>query len=196
MRTLVQSHAPSARVGIAYTFAFCAALAMTGCAAAESPRAAASAVATEASACLGGLCVHPDHVLARRTGEGRHGRCLVVAWDGDGSLPPTAHLGVTDGAPARPGVFAALDLPGFSPWARYSITSDPARAHTGAAVFAARVDPAVRFADQRVAEEGSVRVEPLGDAAIVIVTTTWGGRTETTQFTVPDATNECLAKFR
>lgn len=193
MGTSVKSWPPVARAGAASGFVLAAALVGSGCGGAPPPRAAP---ATEPSACLGGLCVRPDHVVARRTGEGRHARCLIVAWDGDGSLPPTAQIGVHDRAPARPGVFAAIDLPSFAAWSSYPITSDPTTSRTGAGVFAARVDPAVRFADHRVADGGSVRVEPLGSAAIVLVSSTIHGQHETARFLVPDAANECLARLR
>jgi hypothetical protein len=199
MGTLVQSPARSARGGVVQglVFALIAALfacgACCGCGGAPSPRAASrQARSFEASACVGGLCVHPDHVTATRMGSGRNPRCLVVAWDGADDLPPTARVGVTDGAPARPGVFAVVDLPVFEPFSWFAITKDPSTTRSGASVYAARVDPGVRFADHRVAADGSVRVEPAGDGALVTVTTTWEGREQIASFTVPRTSNGCV----
>lgn len=167
--------------------------ACSACGGASAPRAASTQGRSfEASACVGGLCVHPDHVTATRLGSGRNPRCLVVAWDGSDALPPTARMGVTDGAPARPGVFAVVDLPVFEPFSRFAITKDPSTARSGASVYAARVDPGVRFADHRVAADGSVQVEPAGDGALVTVTTTWEGRQQIASFTLPRAANGCV----
>ena len=199
MGTLVQSHARAARGGVVQRLVLAVAMTATACGGtggAPSSRAGSPAGSrfTDANACVGGLCVRPDHVTATRLGDGRNPRCLVVAWDGADDLPPTARVGVTDGAPARPGVFAVVDLPVFEPFTRFAITRDPSSARAGASVYAARVDPGVRFTDHRVADDGSVRVEPKGDAALVTVTTTWEGRAQIASFTLPRAANGCLSQ--
>lgn len=196
MRTLVQSLARRARRGGVVRLVSTAAIASAGCATSAPPRAASYDF--EAAACFGALCMHPDHVLATRVGAGagERARCLVVAWDGAGALPPTARVGVDDDAPAHPGVFAVVDLPDLAPFSRYAIARDPSAVRASAAVYAARVDPAVRFADQRFADEGSVRVEPRGEDELVIVSTRWEGRAQTASFTVPRAANGCASKGR
>ncbi len=193
MRTLVQSPARRARGGVVQGFVFALAVATAACGNAPAPREASGKGGPfDAGACVGGLCVHPDHVTATRLGSGRNPRCLVVAWDGTDDLPPTARVGVTDGAPARPGVFAVVDLPVFEPFSHFTIARDPTSVRDGASVYAARVDPAVRFADHRVAADGSVEVEPAGDGARITVRTRWEGRQQIASFTVPRTANGCV----
>ena len=167
--------------------------ALAGCSS-EAPIAKSARDADEKTACIGGLCVKPDHVVARKT-LGARSRCLVVAWDGTDSLPPTAHVSAVDDAPgARPGVFAAIDMPAFREGYSYPIAADPATASPGSAsVFSVRVDPAVRFADERIADGGDVKVVKAGDGErIVVVNTRWSdGSTETASFVVPKAYNGC-----
>jgi hypothetical protein len=118
-----------------------------------------------------------------------------MAWDGDSNLPPTAKVAIVDDSPARPGVFAAIDMPSFREGYAYPIVSDPNTASPGAAgVFAVRVDPAVHLADQRVADAGDVTVVRDGTDRIVVVKAKWSdGHTETATFVVPKAFNGCSA---
>ena len=160
----------------------------------SSPSAKSASDAEEKSECVGGLCVHPDHVVARKLPQGGHARCMVIAWDGTDSLPPTARVAMIDDAPgARPGVFAAIDMPSFREGYSYPIAADPSTGGPGSAsVFAVRVDPGVRFADHRFADSGDVTVVRSGSERIVVVKAKFGdGRLETASFVVPKAYNGC-----
>jgi hypothetical protein len=171
------------------------AFAVAGAAAcAENPRPRSAPDPEEKTACVGGLCVKPDHVVARKLPNGTRSRCLVIAWDGTDSLPPTAKVGVTDDSPARPGVFAAIDMPSMREGFAYPIAADPSTASPGsAAVFAVRVDPAVRFADQRFAEAGDVTVVKSegGERIVVVKVKAANGLFEIASFIVPKAYNGC-----
>lgn len=148
------------------------------------------------SACIGGLCVRPDHAIARPLGRFGDRRCLIVAWDGESNLPPTARVGVVDDtAAARPGIFLAVELPNLRSGVTYRLANTDARPGRGApTAMSARVDPAVRFADQRIAERGEVVVIPTGGDMIVRVETTWPtGAHETATIVVPRAQNACGA---
>lgn len=148
----------------------------------------------EKTACVGGLCVKPDHVVARKMPNGTRSRCLVIAWDGKDSLPPTAKVGATDDSPARPGIFTAIDIPSMREGYAYPIAADPSTASPGsAAVFAVRVDPGVRFADQRFAEAGDVTVTKTegGERIVVVKMKSAEGLFETASFVVPKAYNSC-----
>ncbi len=161
------------------------AVALVGCGGPPPPKRPAGP--PEPGQCVGGLCVRPDHVLARKS-EGR--RCLIVAWDGESTLPPTAKIGFTDESPARPGVFLAIEVPGLLAGVPYRIASDPTKPKS-TSVLAVRVDPGVKFADHRVAEKGEVTVIPSGDDLLVIAKTTFGEQEQTLQLTVPKAHNGC-----
>lgn len=169
-----------------------AAVGASGCA--DDPRPRAANDPDEKTACVGGLCVKPDHVVARKLPSGTRSRCLVIAWDGKDSLPPTAKISVTDDSPARPGVFAAIDIPSMREGYAYPIAADPSTASPGsAAVFAVRIDPGVRFADQRFAEQGDVTVIKAegGERIVVVKVKTENGLFETASFSVPKAYNGC-----
>lgn len=139
---------------------------------------------------MGGLCVVPDHTVARRVKTERGSRCMILAWDGDAALPPTAKVGVTDTAPARPGVFLAIEIPSIIDGVPYRI-SEPSSASPSTTVMAVRVNPAVNFADQRMAEKGEVMVTSSGDDMLVSVKTIWGAHEEKAMIVVPRAHNAC-----
>ncbi len=144
-----------------------------------------------ATQCVGGLCVRPDHAIARRitTIDGK--RCLIVAWDGRSDLPPTAKVANTDESPAAAGVFLSIELPTLRSGVPYAISSEPKASTT---VLSAQVSPSVQFTDRRIASAGYVTVLPSGDDLLVIVQTKWeGGREETAQFVVTKAQNGCGA---
>lgn len=158
----------------------------------SSPPPASSHGTVEPATCIGGLCVRPDHVVARKvkaTSEGGH-RCMIVAWDGEGMVPPTARVAVTDESPARPGVFLAVEVPRMLAGVPYRIVPERDAASSAISV---RVDPAVRFADHRVAEEGDIVLTSSGDDMLVRVRTVWGTREETVILVVGKATNGCGA---
>ena len=166
-----------------------------GCGASGPGAKSASGAEESKSACVGGLCLHPDHVVATKV-AGSRGRCLIIAWDGTDSLPPTAHIAVSDDSPgARPGVFAAIDMPSLREGFSYPIASDPTLGKPGSAsVFSVRVDPGVRFADQRFADGGDVKVLALGAERVVMVTAKWSsGKEETASFVIPKAYNGCTS---
>ncbi len=177
-----------------FAIALLAVAGASACASAPAPRSAQDP--DEKTACVGGLCVKPDHVVARKLPDGTRSRCLVIAWDGSDSLPPTARVGVTDDSPARPGVFTAIDMPSMREGFAFPIAADPSTASPGsAAVFAVRVDPGVRFADQRFAEAGDVTVVKSegGERIVVVKVKTANGLFETASFIVPRAYNGCSA---
>lgn len=161
---------------------------LAGCAGAPPPP-RRHAGPPEPGQCVGGLCVRPDHVLARKS-EGH--RCLILAWDGESTLPPTAKVGITDESPARPGVFLAIEIPGLLAGVPYRVASDPTKAKA-TSILAVRVDPAVKFADHRIAEKGEVTVVPSGDDLLVIAKSTFADQEQTVQLTVPKARNGCGA---
>ena len=174
-------------------FTSCLVVALLGCASSGPPKTVRSGEGdfddTERTSCVGGLCVKPDHVMARR--DGPKGRCLVMAWDGS-SLPPTAKMGAYDDSPSRPGILTAVDVPAIRDGASYRVVSDPEKAGVGlASVFAVRVDPSARFADHRIAEAGDVTIVRQGDDALISVKTRWGDRIETAMFLLSRAHNGC-----
>lgn len=166
---------------------FLLALSLAGLYACAPPR-PPPAPAVEAATCIGGLCVKPDHVVARKVKTDQGSRCMIMAWDGDGLVPPTAKVGVTDESPARPGVFLAVEVPRMLAGVPYRIVPNRVSASSAISV---RVDPAVNFADQRVAEEGEVILASSGDDMLVRVRTVWGTREETTILVVSKSTNAC-----
>jgi len=161
------------------------ALAIAGC---GSPPPKSSAGAAEPSTCIGGLCVKPDHVVARKVKTDQGHRCMIVAWDGEGMVPPTARVSVTDESPARPGVFLAVEVPRMLAGVPYRIVPHKLSASSAISV---RVDPAVNFADQRVAEEGDIVLATSGDDMLVRVRTVWGTHEETAILVVSKSTNGC-----
>ncbi len=164
---------------------------LSACAGAPEPK-AAHVDPDEPTNCVGGLCVRPDHVVARKLPDGNKTRCLLMAWDGS-LLPPTAKVGVVDDSPARPGVFAAIDMPSLRE-GNYPVAPDPALGAPGsAAVFAVRVNPAAQFADQRIADGGSVSVAKTVDGAhIVIVESIWSdGHRDSATFVLPKVFDGC-----
>jgi hypothetical protein len=167
-------------------------LALVACSAGPAPK--STVEKDDKTACVGGFCLHPDHVVARKV-QGSRGRCLIIAWDGTESLPPTAKVGAVDDSPgARPGVFAAIDVPSLRDGFSYPIASDLDDAKPGSAsVFAVRIDPGVRFADQRVADSGDVMVLAQGAERILVVKAKWNGgkKEETASFVIPKAYNQC-----
>jgi len=168
-------------------------VALLGCASSGPPKTVRSGEGdfddVERTSCIGGLCVKPDHVMARR--DGPKGRCLVMAWDGS-SLPPTAKMGAYDDSLSRPGILTAVDVPAIRDGASYRVVLDPEKSGTGlASVFAVRVDPSARFADHRIAESGDVTIVREGDDARITVKTKWGERTETASFVLARAHNGC-----
>lgn len=188
-RSVVARIARIARMALA--FVACGAVTL-GCASAH-PSPKSTTAVDDKTACVGGFCLHPDHVIARKV-QGARGRCLVIAWDGNESLPPTAKVGMTDDSPgARPGVFAAIDVPSLRDGFSYPIASDLDFAKPGSAsVLAVRVDPGIRFADQRVADGGDVMVLAQGAERILVVKAKWsGGKEETASFVIPKAYNQC-----
>lgn len=166
-------------------------IALAACGGAPAPK--SKVYVDDKTACVGGFCLRPDHVIARKV-LGARGRCLVIAWDGTESLPPTAKVGAVDDSPgARPGVFAAIDVPSLRDGFSYPIASDLDLAKPGSAsVLAVRIDPAVRFADQRVADGGDVMVLAQGAERILVVRAKWNGKKdETASFVIPKAYNQC-----
>jgi len=149
----------------------------------------------EPSTCVGGLCVKPDHTVARKVKTDKGSRCMILAWDGDASLPPTAKVGVTDDAPARPGVFLAIEIPSIIDGVPYKISA-PSSTSPSTTVMAVRVDPAVRFADQRLAEKGEVMVTSSGDDMLVQVKTIWGTSEEKAMLVVTRPHNTCGVPVR
>lgn len=145
------------------------------------------------NACVGGLCVKPDHVSARK--DGPKGRCLVMAWDGS-TLPPTAKMGAYDDSPSRPGIFAVVDVPSLRDGMVYPVVANPDDGGSASAgVFAVRVDPAARFADHRIADKGDVTIVRSGSDAIINVKTRWGEKTESATFVLSKAHNGCTSAF-
>lgn len=140
----------------------------------------------EQTTCIGGLCVKPDNAVARKVRSGKGMHCMIVAWDGDASLPPTAKMGITDDSPARPGVFLAVEVPGMLAGVPYKLSEK-----SEATAIAVRVDPAVRFADQRMADEGEIMLTTSGDEMHVSVRTVWGGHEELAIIVVPRTKNTC-----
>lgn len=159
----------------------------------EPARPRTSAAVVEPTTCIGGLCVRPDHVVARKVAGPAGSRCMIVAWDGEGLVPPTARVAVTDESPAHPGIFLAVEVPRMLAGVPYRIV--PNRESAGSAL-AVRVDPAVKFADHRVAEEGEVVLASAGDDMLVRVRTVWGAREETAILVVSKNTNGCGAPVR
>lgn len=154
----------------------------------SAPRATAPEV--EPATCIGGLCVRPDHVVARKVATEKGSRCMIVAWDGASPVPPTARVAVTDESPARPGIFLAVEVPRMLARVPYRIV--PRESSAGSAI-SVRVDPAVNFADHRVAEEGEVVLDSSGNDMLVRVRTVWGAHEETAILTVSRALNGCGA---
>lgn len=152
----------------------------SGCASAP-PQKPSSYV--EPATCVGGLCVKPDHAVARKVHTEKGRRCVIVAWDGDASLPPTAKMGYADDAPARPGVFLSLEVPGMLAGVPYKIGN--------ASAMSVRVDPAVNFADQRLADQGDITLASTGEDMIVRARTVWGAHEEVAVILVPRAKNGC-----
>ncbi|MBI2393966.1 MAG: hypothetical protein HYV09_30630 [Deltaproteobacteria bacterium] len=113
---------------------------------------------------------------------------MILAWDGDAMLPPTAKVGVTDESPARPGVFLAVEVPRMLAGVPYRINPEK---DSGPSVLSVRVDPAVRFADQRIAEKGEVVLASAGDDMLVRVTTVWGAHQEDALIVVARTNNGC-----
>jgi len=144
----------------------------------------------EAAMCVGGLCVKPDHTVARKVKTERGSRCIILAWDGDAALPPTAKVGVIDDSPARPGVFLSIELPRLIDGTPFPISA-PGTSSPTTTVLAVRVDPAVNFADQRMAEKGAVTVTSSGDDMLVQITTVWGTTEEKALIVVPRVHNTC-----
>lgn len=136
--------------------------------------------------CIGGLCVKPDHAVARKVRTDKGSRCVILAWDGDANLPPTAKISVTDDAPARPGVFLAIEVPGMIEGVAYKLSDKSA-----ASAMSVRVDPAVKFADQRMADEGEIMLKANGNDMHVSVRTVWGGHEELALIVVPKTKNTC-----
>jgi hypothetical protein len=158
-------------------------LALAGCA--GSPPNAKSSYQDPAT-CIGGLCVKPDHAVARKVRTEKGSKCMIVAWDGDSALPPTARMGVTDDTPARPGVFLAVEVPGMLAGVPYKLgESSPATA------MGVRVDPAVHFADQRLADQGDIILTKSGDEMHVRVRTVWGTHEEVAIIIVARPKNTC-----
>ena len=167
-----------------------AALLFMGFAACAPPPPRSKVGPPEPATCVGGLCVKPDHTVARKVKTERGSRCVILAWDGDAALPPTAKMGVTDDSPARPGVFLSIEIPSLIDGVPYRI-SEPNTASPTTTVVAVRVDPAVKFADQRMAEKGEVMVTSSGDDMLVQVKTIWGATEEKAMIIVPRAHNTC-----
>jgi hypothetical protein len=132
-----------------------------------------------------GLCVVPDHVVARRL-DPLKPRCVITAWDGPSTVPPTAKTTYTDDAPAHPGVFFSIEVPSFRAATPYTIKSDP-MSTSGAQVLVVRVDPAVKFADRRIVESGDVTVIAQGDDVLVVI----HAGNETATLTIEKANNAC-----
>lgn len=141
--------------------------------------------------CMAGFCVKPDHVVARRAdpADASSRRCTIVAWDGDSDLPPTARTSTMDDAPARPGVFFSVEVPSLRSGTPFGIKSDGST--SGATVLVVRVDPAVKFADRRIVDAGTVTVVPQGDDLLVMIKSTSAAGEETTSIVVPKANNKC-----
>lgn len=147
------------------------------------PRQAKSAYVDPAT-CIGGLCVRPDHAVARKVRTEKGSKCMIVAWDGDGHLPPTAKMGITDDTPARPGVFLAVEVPSLLAGVAYRVGAN-------ATAMGVRVDPGVRFADQRLADHGDVILTTSGDEMHVRVRTVWGTNEEVAIIIVSRPKNTC-----
>lgn len=113
---------------------------------------------------------------------------MIVAWDGDGMVPPTAKVAVTDESPARPGVFLAVEVPRMLAGVPYRIIPNKDGASSAISV---RVDPAVKFADSRVAEGGEVVLASSGDDMLVRVRALWGTHEETAILVVSKGANAC-----
>lgn len=111
---------------------------------------------------------------------------MIVAWDGDANLPPTARMGITDDSPARPGVFLAIEVPGMLAGVPYKLGES-----SNASAMGVRVDPAVHFADQRLADTGDVILTSNGDDMHVRVRTVWGAHEEVAIIIVPRTKNAC-----
>lgn len=152
-----------------------------------------SAAAAEPATCIGGLCVKPDHVVARKVKTEAGHRCVITAWDGEGMVPPTARIAVTDESPARPGVFLAVEVPRMLAGVPYRIVPNKESASSAISV---RVDPAVKFADSRVAEDGEVVLTSSGDDMLVRIRTVWGTHEETAILVVSKPTNGCGTPVR
>jgi hypothetical protein len=140
----------------------------------------------EPTACVGGLCVKPDHAIARKVRTEKGQRCIIVAWDGSASLPPTAKVGYADDAPARPGVFLSIEVPGMLAGVAYKLTET-----SDATAMSVRVDPAVNFAEKRLADAGDIILASTGEDMIVRVRTVWGSHEEVAIILVPRAKNGC-----
>lgn len=161
-------------------------LALAACA--PPPPRAKSSGYEEPATCVGGLCVKPDHAIARKVRTEKGQRCMIVAWDGDGALPPTAKMGFTDDSPARPGVFLAIEVPGMLAGVPYKLGET-----SNATAMSVRVDPAVKFADQRLADQGDIVLSNSGGDMLVRVRTVWGTHEEIANIVVPKAKNTCGA---
>jgi hypothetical protein len=143
-------------------------------------------VKDEQVTCIGGLCVKPDHAVARKVRTEKGSRCVILAWDGAADLPPTAKVSVTDESPARPGVFLSVEVPGMIEGVAYKLSDKSA-----ATAMAVRVDPAVNFADQRMADQGEIMLTANGDDMHVSVRTVWGTHEELALIVVPKTKNAC-----
>jgi hypothetical protein len=141
------------------------------------------------STCLTGFCVVPDHVVARRLVPGER-RCVITAWDGPSSVPPTAKVSSADDAPAHPGVFITVEIPNLRAAAPYAIKSDP-MSKSGALVLVVRVTPAVTFADRHFVEDGDVTVIEQGDDLLVVVKAKSASGEETATLVLPKSANGC-----
>ncbi|MGZ3421229.1 MAG: hypothetical protein ACXVEF_29190 [Polyangiales bacterium] len=141
------------------------------------------------STCLTGFCVVPDHVVARRLVPTER-RCVITAWDGPSSVPPTAKVSTADDAPATPGVFISVEIPNLRLATPYTIKSDP-MARSAAMVLVVRVTPAVTFADRHFVEEGDVTVIEQGDDLLVVVKAKSSTGEETVTLVLPKSANGC-----
>lgn len=163
---------------------FLVALALCGACSPPPPRSASGY--EEPATCVGGLCVKSDHAVARKVRTEKGQRCMIVAWDGEASLPPTARMGITDDSPARPGVFLSIEVPGMLAGVPYKLGET-----SNATAMAVRVDPAVKFADQRLADEGDITLTTSGDDMVVRVRTVWAKHEEIAIIVVPRTKNTC-----
>jgi hypothetical protein len=133
--------------------------------------------------------VVPDHVVARRLVPTER-LCVITAWDGPSSVPPTAKVSSADDAPVHPGVFISVEIPNLRAASPYAITSDP-MAKSTAQVLVVRVTPAVTFADRHIVEAGDVTVIEQGDDLLVVVKAKSAAGEESATLVLPKSANGC-----